>query len=128
MANKATLTVADTLPKSFVLSCTTRGDKPAMREKLYGIWNAISWAQWLERARDVTYALHAIGFRPGDDSMLLLSALFGAGAVGAQHGDDLAARHREADAANRHDRAVVALDVGDLEDVVAHSCSAQAPR
>ena len=43
MATKATLTVAETLPKSFVLSCKTRGDKPAMREKLYGIWNAISW-------------------------------------------------------------------------------------
>ncbi len=38
MPTKATLTVAETLPKSFVLSCRTRGARPAMREKLYGIW------------------------------------------------------------------------------------------
>ena len=39
-----------------------------------------------------------------------------AGAVGAEHGDDLAALDREADAADRLDRAVRALDVEELED------------
>ncbi len=71
MAQLATLTVAETLPKSFLLSCKTRGAKSAMREKLYGIWNAISWDEWRERARAVTYALHAIGFRPGDVASVL---------------------------------------------------------
>ncbi len=75
MAHLATMTVAETLPKSFVLSCTTRGDKPAMREKLYGIWNAISWNQWLERARAVTFALHSIGFRPGDVGSVLANTV-----------------------------------------------------
>ena len=75
MATKATLTVAETLPKSFVLSCTTRGDRPAMREKLYGIWNAISWNEWLERARAVTYALHEMGFRPGDVGSVLANTV-----------------------------------------------------
>jgi long-chain acyl-CoA synthetase len=75
MEKLATLTVAETLPKSFVLSCTTRGDRPAMREKLYGIWTPISWTQWLERARAVTYALHAVGFRPGDVASVLANTV-----------------------------------------------------
>ncbi len=75
MAQIATLTVAETLPKSFVLSCKTRGEKPAMREKLYGIWNAISWNEWLERSRAVTYALHSIGFRPGDVGSVLANTV-----------------------------------------------------
>ena len=75
MAQLATLTVAETLPKSFLLSCRTRGGKPAMREKLYGIWNAISWDEWLERARAVTYALHSIGFRPGDVASVLANTV-----------------------------------------------------
>jgi long-chain acyl-CoA synthetase len=75
MAKQATLTVAETLPKSFVLSCRTRGEKPAMREKLYGIWNAISWAEWLERSRAVTYALHEIGFRPGNVASVLANTV-----------------------------------------------------
>ncbi len=75
MSQPAILTVAETLPKSFVLSCKTRGDKPAMREKLYGIWNAITWTQWLERSRAVTYALHSIGFRPGDVASVLANTV-----------------------------------------------------
>ncbi len=75
MAQLATLTVAETLPKSFVLSCKTRGDKTAMREKLYGIWNAISWNDWLERARAITYALHSIGFRAGDVASVLANTV-----------------------------------------------------
>jgi long-chain acyl-CoA synthetase len=75
MPTKATLTVAETMPKSFVLSCKTRGDRPAMREKLYGIWNAISWTQWLERSRSITFALHEIGFRPGDVASVLANTV-----------------------------------------------------
>ena len=75
MSQPAILTVAETLPKSFVLSCKTRGDKPAMREKLFGIWNAITWTQWLERSRAITYALHSIGFRPGDVASVLANTV-----------------------------------------------------
>ena len=46
-----------------------------MREKLYGIWNAISWNQWLERSRAVTFALHEIGFRPGDVASVLANTV-----------------------------------------------------
>src|SRR5207248_7786723 len=41
-----------------------------------------------------------------------------AGAIGAQQSDDAAARHLEADAADRHDRPVIALDIAELEDDV----------
>ena len=75
MPEKATLTVAETLPKSFLLSCRTRGDKPAMREKRYGIWNAISWNQWLERSKAVSFALYESGFRPGDVASVLANTV-----------------------------------------------------
>ncbi len=76
MATKATLTVAETLPKSFLLSCRTRGERPAMREKLYGIWNAISWNQWLERSSAVTFA-------PARDRLPARRRRLGAGQHGA---------------------------------------------
>ena len=46
MAKPAVLTVADTIAKSFVLAVQTRGDKPAIREKKFGIWVPTSWRQW----------------------------------------------------------------------------------
>ena len=33
MTSSATLTVAETVPKSFLLAVETRGEKPALREK-----------------------------------------------------------------------------------------------
>jgi long-chain acyl-CoA synthetase len=71
MAKPAILTVADTVPKSFVLAAKTRGATPAMREKTLGIWKTITWTDWLERAREVAYALDAIGFRPGEVAAVL---------------------------------------------------------
>jgi long-chain acyl-CoA synthetase len=71
----AKLTVAGTLPKSFVLSCTTRGKAPAMREKDLGIWRVITWDDWLARAKECAYALHAVGFRPGDTASVLANTI-----------------------------------------------------
>ena len=67
MAGPAVLTVADTIAKSFLLSAETRGDRPAIREKKFGIWQPTSWRQWLQISRDIAFALHDIGFRPGDE-------------------------------------------------------------
>ena len=75
MPKPATLTVAETLPKSFLLAVRTRGDRPAMREKDLGIWKTITWNEWLVRAREVAYALHAIGFRPGDVASVLANTI-----------------------------------------------------
>jgi long-chain acyl-CoA synthetase len=75
MAMPAKLTVADTVPRSFVLSCETRGGATAMREKDHGIWKAITWIDWLERAKACAYALHASGFRPGDVASVLANTI-----------------------------------------------------
>ena len=71
MARPATLTVADTLSKSFLLSVKTRGDKTAMREKDLGIWRTISWNDWAARAREIAFALISVGFKPGDVASVL---------------------------------------------------------
>src|SRR5215813_6723890 len=75
MAGMAVLTVADTIARSFVLAVEKRGDKPAIREKKFGIWQPTSWRQWLEISKDIAYALHAIGFRPGDVASILSNAV-----------------------------------------------------
>ncbi len=71
MAQSSKLTVADTIAKSFLLGVTKRGKLPAMREKDFGIWRALSWNDWFEKSRDVTYGLHALGFRPGDVASII---------------------------------------------------------
>ncbi|HEY2245966.1 MAG TPA: AMP-binding protein, partial [Bradyrhizobium sp.] len=75
MAAPAVLTVADTIAKSFVLAVETRGDRPAIREKKFGIWQPTSWREWLAISRDIAYALHAIGFRPGDVASIMSNAV-----------------------------------------------------
>ncbi|WP_315833453.1 AMP-dependent synthetase/ligase [Bradyrhizobium prioriisuperbiae] len=75
MAGPAVLTVADTIAKSFVLAVETRGDRPAIREKKFGIWQPVSWRQWMVAAREIAYGLHAIGFRPGDVASIIATAV-----------------------------------------------------
>ena len=75
MARPAVLTVADTIAKSFLLAVETRGDKPAIREKKFGIWQPTSWREWLQTAKDIAYALHAVGFRPGDVASIMSNAV-----------------------------------------------------
>ena len=75
MARPAVLTVADTIAKSFLLAAETRGERPAIREKKFGIWQPTSWRQWLETSRDIAYALHATGFRPGDVASIVANAV-----------------------------------------------------
>ncbi len=75
MAGAAVLTVADTIAKSFVLAAGTRGDRPAIREKKFGIWQPTSWRQWLEISREIAYALNACGFVPGDVASIIANAV-----------------------------------------------------
>ncbi|MGO8916584.1 MAG: AMP-dependent synthetase/ligase [Stellaceae bacterium] len=75
MPRPARLTVAETVPKSFLLAVATRGDRPAMREKRLGLWEAISWNDWHARAKEIAYALHAVGFRPGDVASVLANTV-----------------------------------------------------
>jgi long-chain acyl-CoA synthetase len=55
-----------TLPKLFRHAVRERGDKVAMREKDLGIWRAISWREYGERAKHVGLGLVALGLRPKD--------------------------------------------------------------
>ena len=56
----------DTLPTLFRHVVRERGDKVAMRDKTLGIWRAISWREYGERARHTGLGLVALGLRPGD--------------------------------------------------------------
>src|SRR5690349_9180329 len=75
MAGAAVLTVADTIARSFLLAVEKRGDRPAIREKKFGIWQPTSWRQWLQISKDIAYALHAVGFRPGDVASIIANAV-----------------------------------------------------
>src|SRR3954452_23986571 len=75
MAGPAVLTVADTIAGSFLLAAKTRGDRPAIREKKFGIWQPTSWVQWLQISREIAYGLHATGFRPGDVASIIANAV-----------------------------------------------------
>src|ERR1700710_2950948 len=75
MAGPAVLTVADTIAKSFLLAVETRGDRPAIRAKEFGIWRSTSWNQWLQISQEVAYGLHRTGFRGGDVASIIANAV-----------------------------------------------------
>jgi len=62
----ATVHGQDTLPKLFCHVARQRGDAVAMREKHLGIWRAITWREYGERARQAGLGLVALGLRPRD--------------------------------------------------------------
>jgi long-chain acyl-CoA synthetase len=75
MAGPAVLTVADTIARSFLLAVEARGDRPAIRTKELGIWRPTNWRQWLQISKEIAYALHASGFRPGDVASIVANAI-----------------------------------------------------
>ncbi|HVQ67579.1 MAG TPA: AMP-dependent synthetase/ligase, partial [Bradyrhizobium sp.] len=75
MARPAVLTVADTIARSFLKSVETRGDRPAIREKKFGIWQPTSWREWLQISKDIAFGLHASGFRSGDVASIIANAV-----------------------------------------------------
>jgi long-chain acyl-CoA synthetase len=75
MARPAVLTIADTIAKSFLRAAETRGDRPAIREKKFGIWQPTSWREWLEISKEIAYALRASGFLPGDVASVIANAV-----------------------------------------------------
>lgn len=59
--------VGDTLPKLLMANAQRYGHrKTAIREKEYGIWQAYSWAQYLEQVRDLALGLARLGFQRDD--------------------------------------------------------------
>src|ERR1700709_1341862 len=75
MARPAVLTVADTIAKSLLLAAETRGDRPAIRAKEFGVWRSTSWNQWLQISKEIAYGLHATGFRSGDVASIIANAV-----------------------------------------------------
>lgn len=56
----------DTFAKLFLKKSTERGDKVAMREKDFGIWQSYTWNDYRERALEIANGLLSVGMRRGD--------------------------------------------------------------
>jgi long-chain acyl-CoA synthetase len=56
----------DTFPKLLLEHARVRPDRPANREKDYGIWQSWSWAEVAAEVEALACGLAAIGFRRGD--------------------------------------------------------------
>ncbi len=56
----------DTLPKLLAYNAANWPDDIALREKDYGIWNTITWAEYQARTRSFACAMHALGLGGGD--------------------------------------------------------------
>ncbi|MDQ7028982.1 MAG: long-chain fatty acid--CoA ligase [Ardenticatenia bacterium] len=56
----------DTLPKLLVANAQRFGDRVALREKEFGIWQTLSWAEYLDRVRAFSLGLIRLGLQRGD--------------------------------------------------------------
>ena len=56
----------DTVSQLFWQRVTEGGDRVALREKDYGLWNEYSWSDYGQRARWVGMGLQALGLQRGD--------------------------------------------------------------
>ena len=57
---------AITIPQLLRKRSELHGDKLALREKDFGIWNRYSWRHYYETARAVALGLLSLGIKPGD--------------------------------------------------------------
>jgi long-chain acyl-CoA synthetase len=55
----------DTFPKLLVRNAARFGDRTALREKEFGIWQSITWARYLEAVREFSLGLVALGLERG---------------------------------------------------------------
>jgi long-chain acyl-CoA synthetase len=56
----------DTLPKLFLKKTAERGDRVAMREKDFGIWQSYTWSDYRARACEIAHGLLSLGLQSGD--------------------------------------------------------------
>jgi long-chain acyl-CoA synthetase len=56
----------DTLPKLLERNARSHGSDIALREKEFGIWREITWAQYRDRVRAFAFGLQALGVQPGE--------------------------------------------------------------
>ncbi|GAW92678.1 long-chain fatty acid--CoA ligase [Calderihabitans maritimus] len=58
---------ADTLPKLLVAKAKRFGDKKvALREKDFGIWQEVTWEEYLQKVKHFALGLMSLGFQRGD--------------------------------------------------------------
>ncbi|MCK0510474.1 AMP-dependent synthetase/ligase [Aromatoleum buckelii] len=60
------LAALDTFPRLLMHHASVRPNRPAMREKEYGIWQTHSWAAVAQNVRAIACGLAELGFRRGD--------------------------------------------------------------
>jgi len=56
----------DTFPKLLLRNAKLFADRPAMREKDFGIWQSWTWAQVLDEVRSFSIGLSKLGIKAGD--------------------------------------------------------------
>ncbi len=56
----------DTFPRLLVRNARAHGERVALREKEFGIWQPFTWRQYHDRVRDFSLGLVALGVGPGD--------------------------------------------------------------
>src|SRR5699024_8775340 len=54
------------LPRLLHEAAAAAGDRVALREKRYGLWQDITWSDYLHHVEQVAFGLAALGVRPGD--------------------------------------------------------------
>lgn len=65
MSDRSLPQALDTFPRLLLHHAAVRGDKPAVREKEFGIWQTYSWSQVASEVRALTCGLAAQGFKRG---------------------------------------------------------------
>jgi len=65
-AGPVTIDGCDTLPKLFLKKSAERGERIAMREKDFGIWQSYSWSDYRHHASNIAHGLLALGLQRGD--------------------------------------------------------------
>ena len=61
-----TINGCDTLPKLFLKNSAAWGEKIAMREKDFGIWQCYSWNDYRTHAANIAYGLLSLGLQRHD--------------------------------------------------------------
>ncbi len=56
----------DTFPKLLVRNAARQGERTALREKEFGVWQSFSWRDYHDHVRDFSLGLVALGMQRGD--------------------------------------------------------------
>jgi long-chain acyl-CoA synthetase len=61
----------DTFPKLLVRNARRFGERTALREKEFGIWQSFTWQAYLDAVRELALGLYDLGLRRGDKLAIL---------------------------------------------------------